>query len=320
MRFATLAAFGGVLTGAAFALAADAAEPKLLDASKADTGPVTLLTEEDLEPEPQGAYNPETGEINWDCPCLGGMAHGPCGEEFKAAFSCFVYSKEDPKGKECIEKFSFMQDCFRKHPEVYAEQLADDELAKEEPTVVEKVDKAGLELEKKVGETSKAVVAKVNEVEAKAEAKAAVAMDKVEAAVESAATKAKSSAAATVSKLTPDAKNESSEAQRQAHEFRNKVHNSNERAEHQLSGFAEDIASDVQKLSDKFTHRNEETANEFRGVANEFSSDSHHAADSTRRTGYSEDEEHLKNDMHTFANKVSDRVHNTAENIRNLGK
>ena len=25
-------------------------------------------------------------EINWDCPCLGGMAHGPCGEEFKAAF------------------------------------------------------------------------------------------------------------------------------------------------------------------------------------------------------------------------------------------
>lgn len=25
----------------------------------------------------QGAFNPETGEINWDCPCLGGMAHGP---------------------------------------------------------------------------------------------------------------------------------------------------------------------------------------------------------------------------------------------------
>lgn len=53
----------------------------------------------------QGAFNPETGEINWDCPCLGGMAHGPCGEEFKAAFSCFVYSKEEPKGVECIEKF-----------------------------------------------------------------------------------------------------------------------------------------------------------------------------------------------------------------------
>jgi len=34
---------------------------------------------EDLEQEAanQGAFNEETGEINWDCPCLGGMAHGP---------------------------------------------------------------------------------------------------------------------------------------------------------------------------------------------------------------------------------------------------
>jgi intermembrane space import and assembly protein 40 len=53
----------------------------------------------------QGAFNEETGEINWDCPCLGGMAHGPCGDEFKAAFSCFVYSDQEPKGMECIDKF-----------------------------------------------------------------------------------------------------------------------------------------------------------------------------------------------------------------------
>lgn len=31
------------------------------------------------------------GEINWDCPCLGGMAYGTCGQEFKDAFSCFHY-------------------------------------------------------------------------------------------------------------------------------------------------------------------------------------------------------------------------------------
>ena len=60
------------------------------------------------EASQQGAFNPETGEINWDCPCLGGMAHGPCGEDFKAAFSCFVYSKEEPKGIECIEKFQYV--------------------------------------------------------------------------------------------------------------------------------------------------------------------------------------------------------------------
>lgn len=67
-------------------------------------------TPEELEEEAgqQGAFNPETGEINWDCPCLGGMAHGPCGENFKAAFSCFVYSTEEPKGMDCIEKFQYV--------------------------------------------------------------------------------------------------------------------------------------------------------------------------------------------------------------------
>lgn len=67
------------------------------------------------------AFNPETGEINWDCPCLGGMAHGPCGMEFREAFSCFVYSEQEPKGIDCVEKFKGMQDCFRAHPETYGE-------------------------------------------------------------------------------------------------------------------------------------------------------------------------------------------------------
>lgn len=67
-------------------------------------------TPEQLEQEAgenQGAFNPETGEINWDCPCLGGMAHGPCGDEFKAAFSCFVYSNEEPKGMDCVDRFQY---------------------------------------------------------------------------------------------------------------------------------------------------------------------------------------------------------------------
>ncbi|GAA5958275.1 hypothetical protein JCM10213_007120, partial [Rhodosporidiobolus nylandii] len=69
----------------------------------------------DAQPESAGAdasqsaaFNPETGEINWDCPCLGGMADGPCGEEFKQAFSCFVYSEAEPKGIDCVEKFRGM--------------------------------------------------------------------------------------------------------------------------------------------------------------------------------------------------------------------
>ncbi|KAK7053395.1 Oxidoreductase [Paramarasmius palmivorus] len=74
-----------------------------------------------------GAFNPVTGEINWDCPCLGGMAYGPCGEEFREAFSCFVYSEEEPKGINCVDKFQAMQTCFRAHPEVYKDEIMDDE-------------------------------------------------------------------------------------------------------------------------------------------------------------------------------------------------
>jgi intermembrane space import and assembly protein 40 len=55
------------------------------------------------------------------------MAHGPCGEEFKTAFSCFVFSEKEPKGIECVENFKSMQDCFRKYPEHYKEELEDEE-------------------------------------------------------------------------------------------------------------------------------------------------------------------------------------------------
>ena len=39
----------------------------------------------------------------------GGMASGPCGPEFKEAFSCFHYSKEEMKGSDCITQFQGMQ-------------------------------------------------------------------------------------------------------------------------------------------------------------------------------------------------------------------
>lgn len=86
-------------------------KPKATDAATAGAGPALEPgSPEALEHEAsqQGAFNPETGEINWECPCLGGMADGPCGEEFKAAFSCFVYSKEEPKGMDCIDKFQYV--------------------------------------------------------------------------------------------------------------------------------------------------------------------------------------------------------------------
>ncbi|KAB2568925.1 CHCH domain-containing protein [Lasiodiplodia theobromae] len=105
---------------------AEAARKKAAKQAAAE-GAASSPEQLEAEADQQGAFNPETGEINWDCPCLGGMAHGPCGEQFKAAFSCFVFSKEEPKGMDCIDKFKGMQDCFRQYPEIYGEELEGDE-------------------------------------------------------------------------------------------------------------------------------------------------------------------------------------------------
>ena len=59
------------------------------------------------------------GDINWGCPCLGGMATGPCGVEFREAFTCFHYSTADPKGSDCLEPFRQMSECMSQYPNVY---------------------------------------------------------------------------------------------------------------------------------------------------------------------------------------------------------
>jgi intermembrane space import and assembly protein 40 len=67
-----------------------------------------------------------SGEINWNCPCLGGMATGPCGVEFRDAFSCFHYSEAEPKGSDCYDNFKQMQDCMASYPTVYNQHLDDE--------------------------------------------------------------------------------------------------------------------------------------------------------------------------------------------------
>ncbi|XP_024233302.1 mitochondrial intermembrane space import and assembly protein 40-A [Oncorhynchus tshawytscha] len=81
------------------------------------------LVEEDPDDpyEERGLILPN-GEINWNCPCLGGMASGPCGASFKEAFSCFHYSKEEVKGSECLEQFRGMQECMQRYPELYPQE------------------------------------------------------------------------------------------------------------------------------------------------------------------------------------------------------
>lgn len=85
-------------------------EHELVETSEPQSATHNGMAADDPEDKSQqGAYNPETGEFNWDCSCLGGMAHGPCGEEFKSSFSCFMLSTEEPKGMNCIEHFKYVE-------------------------------------------------------------------------------------------------------------------------------------------------------------------------------------------------------------------
>uniref|UniRef100_A0A3P9JP78 CHCH domain-containing protein n=1 Tax=Oryzias latipes TaxID=8090 RepID=A0A3P9JP78_ORYLA len=69
-----------------------------------------LVEEDPNDPyEEQGLILPG-GDINWNCPCLGGMASGPCGTEFKDAFSY------------CMEQFTAMQQCLQLYPELYPQE------------------------------------------------------------------------------------------------------------------------------------------------------------------------------------------------------
>lgn len=65
------------------------------------------------------------------------MASGPCGEQFKSAFSCFHYSTADVKGSDCVDQFRAMQECMQKYPDLYPQ---DEEEEEEEGKTAERVE------------------------------------------------------------------------------------------------------------------------------------------------------------------------------------
>merc|ERR1711988_817281 len=95
-----------------------------------------IFDDDDLDDERPGLIK-ENGEINWDCPCLGGMATGPCGPQFREAFSCFHFSEEEPKGSECYDQFKTMQDCMLSHGDLYDKYNKDDDDEEEDKQISE---------------------------------------------------------------------------------------------------------------------------------------------------------------------------------------
>lgn len=79
--------------------------------------------------EAQGAIR-EDGSINWECPCIQREVVGPCGVEFRTAFSAYVEMKKegDTKPSEnfmaAIKEFN---SCSVKYPEYYFSGGKDEE-------------------------------------------------------------------------------------------------------------------------------------------------------------------------------------------------
>ena len=105
----------------------DFGKDKVIFVTKEDhEKPSTVALPEIEDDEPKGIVLPN-GETNWNCPCLGGTASGPCAYEFRTAFTCFHESKSETKGSECMEQFSAMQECMSQYPTLYEKRSQDDE-------------------------------------------------------------------------------------------------------------------------------------------------------------------------------------------------
>ncbi|XP_061166320.1 mitochondrial intermembrane space import and assembly protein 40-like [Saccostrea echinata] len=94
--------------------------------------------EEELYDGPTGFVQPN-GDLNFGCPCVGGLHAGPCGYEMREFLSCNYYNskdKEDPRGQGCDEKLDTMMSCIQKHADYYREKMSGDDEEEEDPFTI----------------------------------------------------------------------------------------------------------------------------------------------------------------------------------------
>ncbi|CAF1405931.1 unnamed protein product [Adineta steineri] len=115
----------------------DNGKHKVMFLTKDDlSSPSTIKPKEDetFDPWEQHGLILPNGSINWDCPCLGGMASGPCGLVFRRAFTCFHNSDSKAKGSECFADFAALTECFSKYPKLYGSKDKDKSSSNTEQT------------------------------------------------------------------------------------------------------------------------------------------------------------------------------------------
>lgn len=108
----------------------DYGKDKVIFMTKEELGKPSSITLP-LDDTPRGLILPD-GTINWNCPCIGSTASGPCGFEFREAFSCFHYSKSETKGSECLDKFTKLNECMAEFPTLYERKSKHQEDEKED--------------------------------------------------------------------------------------------------------------------------------------------------------------------------------------------
>ena len=73
--------------------------------SETETTTEASSTEENSEAKPEGAFNPDTGEINWDCPCLGGMANALVVKNSRLPFLASYTQKVSLRASTALKNF-----------------------------------------------------------------------------------------------------------------------------------------------------------------------------------------------------------------------
>ncbi|XP_047309650.1 mitochondrial intermembrane space import and assembly protein 40 homolog, partial [Impatiens glandulifera] len=79
-----------------------------------------------------------------ECPCIAHLRNGPCGNQFSAAFLCFLKSTAEEKGSDCVHPFVALQSCIKANPGAFSKEVLDDKeeektkTGEEEPAKVPK--------------------------------------------------------------------------------------------------------------------------------------------------------------------------------------
>ena len=76
--------------------------------------------------------NKEEIEEALNCPCIDGMKEGPRGDTFVVAYRCFLESKAEERGSDCLDQFQKMQACFVEHADYYEKKDEEAKAAAEE--------------------------------------------------------------------------------------------------------------------------------------------------------------------------------------------